>query len=206
MSDAFEAAPPLWGLVLAGGQSRRMGGDKALIEYHDAPQALWAQALLATLCERAYVSIGAAQVVSGRYGAVPHIVDTEAGGGPAAGLAAAWAMAPTVAWLTVAADMPLLDASTLRRLIDARDPGRAATAFQNDEGRIEPLCAIWEPSIRGAVRSGLSLRAVLEQAGAKVCRPDEPERLRSANTPAEAAALRKALTDGPAEIGSKHMK
>jgi molybdopterin-guanine dinucleotide biosynthesis protein MobB len=43
---------PLFGLVLAGGHSSRMGSDKALIEYHTATQLEHATALLQKQCGR----------------------------------------------------------------------------------------------------------------------------------------------------------
>jgi molybdopterin-guanine dinucleotide biosynthesis protein A len=47
---------PLYGLVLVGGKSRRMGRDKAALAYHGGvPQARRTAALRAEVCERVFL-------------------------------------------------------------------------------------------------------------------------------------------------------
>ena len=50
-------AAPLYGLVLAGGRSSRMGRDKAALPYEGRTQLERAMALLEKHVERAYVSV-----------------------------------------------------------------------------------------------------------------------------------------------------
>lgn len=52
---------PLYGLVLAGGVSARMGQDKAELSYHGAPQLQVAYETLSPLVERCFVSVRPAQ-------------------------------------------------------------------------------------------------------------------------------------------------
>ena len=76
------------------------------------------------------------------------LCDEVEGIGPLAGLLAAFAHDPAGAWLVSAVDMPWITASTLRRLVEARDPAMRATAYRNPwTGTPEPVCAIYEPGI-----------------------------------------------------------
>ena len=58
------------------------------------------------------------------------------------------------AWLVLACDLPLLDQATLEHLLRSRRPERQATAYRSSHnGLPEPLCAIYEPSSREAIRA-----------------------------------------------------
>ena len=140
-----EGSPaPVWGLILAGGASRRMGDDKGSLDFHGLPQAVWIWQQLGEICERAYVSVNAEQEVAAPYQGLPKIRDQIAPCGPATGLISAWAAFPQAAWLVVAVDMPFLDRGTLMSVVEGRCSTGLATAFQHSDGTLEPLCAIWE--------------------------------------------------------------
>jgi molybdopterin-guanine dinucleotide biosynthesis protein A len=69
--------------------------------------------------------------------------------GPLAGILAAQAAHPEVAWLVLACDLPFLDRATLLHLIAERQPARLATAYRStSDAAPEPLCAIYEPASR----------------------------------------------------------
>ncbi len=139
-------APPLFGLVLAGGASTRMQRDKAALVYHDKPQLQWTYDLLLEHCTAAFVSVRPDQRLEPTRAALPQIVDRLPGSGPMAGITAALAEHPKAAWLVVACDLPFVDSATLGSLIAHRDPQRIATAYRSShDGLPEPLCAIWEP-------------------------------------------------------------
>lgn len=138
---------PLYGLLLSGGESRRMQRDKAQLAYAGEPQLLRAWRLLSSLTERAFVSVRTSQQDDPLRATLPQVVDTFDAFGPAAGILSAQVAHPQAAWLVVACDLPLLDEATLRTLLAARDPRKDATAFASRfDGLPEPLCAIWEPS------------------------------------------------------------
>jgi molybdopterin-guanine dinucleotide biosynthesis protein A len=199
------AAAPLCGLVLAGGQSLRMGRDKGSLSYRGEPQATRAWRMLAAVCGDAYVSIREVQAALPTYRELPLIVDDDLESlGPAAGLLAAWKRRPDVAWLVLATDLPFVDTELLRELIDGREPKRLATAFRHPDGVPEPLCAIWEPraceALRERVRSGdRSLRRLLTTATVALIDADDPRRLASVDgaTDYEVAQRQLALTDRP---------
>lgn len=153
---------PIYGLVLAGGASRRMHTDKAALEYAGQPQLQRAYRLLDTLCAKTFVSVRADQQHDPLRQSLPQIVDAHADVGPIAGIAAAQAAHPEVAWLVMACDLPFVDEATLWFLIAHRDPQRMATAFgSNHDALPEPLCTIWEPRSVTAVRDWI--------AGGKSC-------------------------------------
>ena len=192
--------PNLLGLVLAGGASRRMGRDKGSLTYYAEPQAVHAWRLLTEVCGRAYVSTNARHAGIDPYSELPLIVDEGDYLGPAAGLAAAWGWHPDAAWLVLAVDMPLVDRKLLAELVAARDPSALATAFTHGEGRVEPLCTIWEPAARepliGWLAAGdASPRRFLEAHATVLVTPSDPRRLCSVNGPDEHAALLRELGD-----------
>lgn len=140
---------PLHGLVLAGGYSRRMGCDKALLDIHGEPQALWTARLLARVCGRVFVSCRQGQNLGFPDDAgFTSIHDTVEGLGPMGGILEAAQAYPSAAWLVVACDLPRLSAPVLEHLVAQRDPALQATAFISaHDGLPEPLCAVYEPSI-----------------------------------------------------------
>lgn len=140
------AAAPLYGLVLAGGRSRRMGADKAALAYHGKPQVDHVLDLLAPRCERTFVSCREDQGGLPELAGKPRIHDAFFDMGPLGGILSALQAHREAAWLVVACDLPFLDGPTLDALIAGRDPLLAATAFEGEqEGLPEPVCALYEP-------------------------------------------------------------
>lgn len=137
--------PKIYGLVLAGGKSTRMGKDKGMIPYHGMPQREHLYHLLSRVCQETYMSIRPDQKAD-----IPEsmqtMVDDDTYKGPYNGLLSAHKKYPEMAWLVLACDLPLVDLAALQELIAARDPNAMATAFAQKEDPLpEPLCAIWEP-------------------------------------------------------------
>ena len=138
------------GVVLAGGLSTRMGHDKAQLRVYgpDKPDLLArAHALLADLLPRCWVSCRAEAPRSG----YACLFDAKHGQGPAAGILAALREAQAqgfAAVLALSCDMPLMDAPTLRRLLEARaaaPAGTLATLYvEAASGRPEALAAVYE--------------------------------------------------------------
>lgn len=135
----------LYGLVLSGGKSTRMGTDKGLITYHGVPQREYLYDLLNQVCEKTFISLRKEQEVA-LSKRMKSIVDLNEFRGPYNGLLSAHKKYPEVAWLVLACDLPLMDLDALKELISKRDPAKQATAFALKEDPLpEPLCAIWEP-------------------------------------------------------------
>jgi molybdenum cofactor guanylyltransferase len=191
----------LYGLVLAGGRSTRMGQDKAALEYNGRSQLQRAMALLENLVVRSFVSVRADQAADPLRARFAQIADLPDGPeGPAAGIRAAQTAHPGVAWLVVACDLPLLDVATLQHLIARRDPARVATAFRSShDGLPEPLCAIYEPAAAAALAAFLATgrncpRKFLINSDTLLLDQPHAEALDNVNTPEELAAARGAGT------------
>jgi molybdopterin-guanine dinucleotide biosynthesis protein A len=135
----------LYGLVLSGGKSTRMGTDKGLIRYHGVPQREYLFDLLSEVCEGTFVSLREEQAAE-LPSRMSTIVDLNEYRGPYNGLLSAHKKHPEAAWLVLACDLPLMDLDALKELIAQRDQTKQATAFALRENPLpEPLCAIWEP-------------------------------------------------------------
>jgi molybdenum cofactor guanylyltransferase len=194
MSMAEKNAPCLFGLVLAGGASTRMGIDKASLAYRGKPQLLEAFELLNDFCERSFVSVRPDQRDEAMRATLPQIVDLQPGIGPIAGISAALTTHPNAAWLVLACDLPFLSAKTLDHLIAHRDAKRIATAYRSThDGLPEPLCAIWEPASRAAVTAWIAAgkecpRKLLINSDAALLDQLDARALDNVNTPQERAA------------------
>lgn len=137
------------GLILAGGRSRRMGTDKALLAYHGDNQIRHTASLLQRQCQEVFVSCRREQAETYEAFGLPVITDRYLETGPAGGLLSAMQDYPERAWIVVACDMPFLDEAVLAALAENRMPLRFATAFRHaGSGKLEPLCTCYEPKSR----------------------------------------------------------
>lgn len=192
--------PRLRGLVLAGGQSQRMGQDKGRIAYHAGQeQRAHAAALLAPFCEDVLVSCRAEQAAELAAAGLQPLPDTFLGLGPMSGLLSAFQLDPNAAWLVVACDLPFLSEATLQHLVQHRHMGRMATAYQSPANEWpEPLITIWEPQSYGTLLRSLSQgyscpRKALINSDIELLPAPAPEELRNVNTPEEAQQARQEL-------------
>jgi len=140
----MEDIPQLFGLVLAGGKSRRMGTDKGSIAYHDKPQREYLFELLQSCCDQVYLSCYPGQDVPDSMQAIPDGFDIQS---PLNGVLSAFQQHPSCAWLCVAIDLPNVAGDVLRELIARRDHTKVATCFFDSGAQApEPLLTIWEPA------------------------------------------------------------
>jgi molybdopterin-guanine dinucleotide biosynthesis protein A len=191
--------PPLYGLVLAGGASKRMNRDKATLEYRGRPQLECAYELLAGYCERTFVSVRLDQVRDPLRARFPQVVDTLHDVGPMAGIAAAQEAHPRAAWLVLACDLPFVSPSAIERLIAARSGVTPVAYRSSHDGLPEPLCAIYEPGTRPAVLDAIAdgkfcPRKLLLRLEAPLLELPDRSALDNVNTPDEFTAARSSLT------------
>jgi len=127
-------------VLLAGGESRRMGTDKATFPFRGKP--LW-QIQLETLrrLRPAEIFLSARMDPSWRPRDVQFIADVPPSRGPLSGIAASLVNIRTAHLLVLAIDMPFMTENYLRSICDAMEPGRGVIA--NINNRAEPLAAVY---------------------------------------------------------------
>lgn len=184
---------PLYGLVLAGGRSRRMGHDKALLDREGQSQLQYVFSLLQEVTDQSFVSTRVGQADDAERQRFPNIVDRYDDMGPVAGILSALETYSRVDWLVVACDLPNLDKHTLEYLIEKRSPDKPFTAYRSSyDGLPEPLCAIYRSgsnvTIRAFVDDGMVCpRKILTRADSKLLDQPNPHALDNVNTPDDLA-------------------
>jgi len=178
--------PELYGLVMAGGESRRMGENKAFIVYHKKPQVYEAITLLNKICRNVFISC------KKEHGNlfntnISLIHDLDSAKGPMAGILAAFQQYPDKAWLVLPCDLPFIDLELVKYLLTKRVPGRPVTLFSSEGGRIEPLVSIWEPKSyeilqKSAARREYGITKCLSTCEIEIVKSPNPEKLKNINT------------------------
>ena len=139
---AEQHVPTVKGLVLAGGQSLRMGTDKGLLNYFGKSQRSYTMELLQKCNLETRLSVRKEQEVS----ETQVIEDVFLGLGPFGAICSAFQNDPNAAWLVLATDLPYVDERLIRKLISRRNPSKIATAVKGKKKEFpEPLVTIWEP-------------------------------------------------------------
>src|SRR5215475_12179816 len=127
-------------VLLAGGESRRMGVDKATFLFRGKP--LW-QVQLETLrrLRPAEIFVSARTDPLWRPADVQFIADIPPSCGPLSGLVASLTKICTAHLLALALDMPCMTENYLRSMCAAIEPGRGVVA--KIDNRAEPLAAVY---------------------------------------------------------------
>ncbi len=137
------------GWVLVGGRSSRMGADKALLKIDTEPLALRVAAELRKSCSEVSLVGDPSRY---RHLGLRVVPDAFPGQGPLAGIEAALAATPAEKNLIVACDMPALRPDLFEALL-ALDGD--VVLPQYEDGKVEPLCAVYGRSCLLAVRESL---------------------------------------------------
>ncbi len=140
--------PPLLGVVLCGGQSVRMGEDKAFITYHQQPQYAHVFGLMQSYCNNVLLSCNAAQKQQFNQ-SYPCVIDnaTFENNGPLTGVLSVFEQHEQQALLVIGCDYPHFTLADMKSLVNAREPEYDVVCYYNTESEFnEPLLAIYEPS------------------------------------------------------------
>jgi len=185
---------PLYGLVLAGGKSTRMGEDKSLITYFGLEHRIYLAKMIAPFCEKTYISCQENQLSENLDGCNP-LIDLVPSKGPMSGLISAFLTHPNAAWLVIPCDLPLFSAKNITQLLHERDDQSIATVFTSSNHDFpEPLIGIWEPSAFPLLEQqyeegNYSLLNILNNNYIYLVTALDPEGLTNVNTPEEKSAL-----------------
>ncbi len=154
------------GFVLAGGQSSRMGSDKALLKLDG--EALISRGLrkLRYVCPETAIAGGAAGLET--FGRV--ISDLTPGCGPLGGIVSALEQSRFEWNLFLAVDLPLVPEGVLRALLAAAGGAEPVVLAQSGE-RVQPLCGVYSrralPVLRAELAAGrLKMKDAATLAGA----------------------------------------
>jgi molybdenum cofactor guanylyltransferase len=140
-------------VLLAGGESRRMGKDKATLLFRGKP--LWQiQIKRLRKLKPPEIFASARTDPAWRPADVQFVADEPPSRGPISGLAASLAQMGRSHLLALAIDMPFMTEKYLRSLCSQIEPGRGVIA--KIENRFEPLAAIYPEEALTNVRSALT--------------------------------------------------
>ncbi|QSE96006.1 molybdenum cofactor guanylyltransferase [Fulvivirga lutea] len=129
------------GLVLMGGQSSRMGEDKAFLKIYNKPLFEIAHDLLTEFCDQVYISCHEDQgkMIPKNFNL---IVDSESFNGPISGIRQAFAKEITN-WLILPCDMPFLTKNSIEKLL--MDTNKNDVVCASDaSGQINPLVGLYK--------------------------------------------------------------
>ena len=160
------------GVVLAGGQSRRMGGgDKGLLELAGKPMLGHVIDRLSPQVGRVAINANGEPSRFAPFG-LPIVADTVSGFvGPLAGVLAGmrWSAgnASAARWIvTVAGDAPMLPLDLVSRLAGAVAVRKSAIALARSAGEVHPVIGLWPVALAD------DLETALEAAYATTLRRD----------------------------------
>ena len=185
--------------MLAGGESRRYGSDKAGEHLAGKPLAVRAAETLARVFKQVVI-VSSREPTTGEW---LHVPDTREGCGPLAGIEAALLRARELrreGVFVLACDLPLVDDAAVRAVVGALKSRLAAAPVREGTPGMEPLCAAYRleclPFVSRALDRGeLAAHALFESVGGVTIRLPLGLFL-NVNTPADHERAAAVLKDG----------
>ncbi len=132
------------GVVLAGGRSRRLGLDKALVRFGGVPLLRIVVERVAQVCREVVVAVDRPERYEGLGLPTRLVTDESPGLGPLSGLQAGLRTCRTEHMLVAACDLPFLNVELLRYMASLPRSYQALAPWR--DGRWEPLHAIYARS------------------------------------------------------------
>ena len=192
------------GLLLAGGQARRMGGaDKGLLMLGGRPLVAWGLQRLAAQVGEVMISANRNHTHYEKLG-VPVISDSVSGyAGPLAGMVAGLGKASRGWVLNAPCDSPLLAKDYAARMYAAGESGEFDAVVAHDGKRLQPVFMMLnrqsQPSLEGFLAGGgRKIDLWLEDVShAKVDFSDHEEMFLNVNTPEDLEEMESRIAGDP---------
>ncbi len=183
------------GVVLAGGQGRRMGGEKATV-------LLAGQPLIAYPLQALARTVGEVRIIAKSDTELPNIagitvwIEPQSPRHPLIGIVHALALAEGRPVLVCACDLPLVTPALLRALY-REDPGDAPAVLASAGAELQPLLGCYRPAALELLRAlivdeRIPMRAAAQAIGAHGLEVQDRDELFNVNSPMQllqAAAL-----------------
>ncbi len=137
--------PEIYGLILTGGESSRMGQNKSLLNFNGKEQYKYLYELMLKSFSKTFISCKEYQ--KDLYSDdINKIFDSFNYLGAIGGIISALNKFPDKAWFVIACDLPYVDEKAIKDLILQRNYFKYATTYISSNDNLpEPLCTIYEP-------------------------------------------------------------
>jgi molybdopterin-guanine dinucleotide biosynthesis protein A len=142
-------AAPIAAFILAGGESSRMGTNKALLELGGMPLVVRTAHLVESASGTKPTIVGSPEIYARLR--LHAIRDDWPGAGPLGGIATALRASESPWNLIVACDLPYLTKAWLEHLIHRAKRSHADALVPLNDAGAEPLCAIYNKSSESAI-------------------------------------------------------
>ena len=174
-----------FGVILAGGQGRRIGGSKATVDLGGRPLISYPLAALrAALSDVAVLAKPDTELP-----ALPGVtvwVEPAAPQHPLLGITEALALAGGRAVLVCAVDLPFVTPALISAIADA-DLGSAPAVIVAHGDQIQPLLGCYEPAARPLLAGALDrpVRDAVAAIGPRLLQVEDPQLLFNVNSPSD---------------------
>jgi molybdopterin-guanine dinucleotide biosynthesis protein A len=192
LDDEWMIRPRASAVILAGGDSRRMGRDKSLLPVSGKPMIARIADRLKGLFDDIVISGGR----PGDYGflGLDVVPDRAAGQGPLMGIASALGRTKSDLAFVIACDIPDFDRGLVARL-GAKAEGFDAVLPSNGRGELEPVFAFYRKSVIEPARTilaagGRSILDLLPRVRTRTVRIPDGLEIRNINTPEDYERLK----------------
>lgn len=176
----------LYGLILCGGVSSRLGQDKYLLLKDNKPLYKWWIDQLNPFCKKVFISCRKEQIPKIKADAI--IPDQSDDTGPLEGIYRAFQYNNEANWLVVAVDLVFINELHIQNLISHNQAPYDAIAYRNpNTGDPFPLCSIYRYTAASEIESQYhnmikSPRLILQSVNTLMLEINEPKLLEGINT------------------------